>query len=160
MKPKRSVSSALNKRTNRLRLILGDQLSLNHSWFNEKDPACVYLIAELKQEQAYTIHHIQKISAFFLAMEHFANALASQGHQVIYLTLNETQGYQVLEDLLIAVIDQYQIEYFDYQRADEYRLQTQLSNFTPTKSLFAKRKRSALCTGSNRGVCESPDVSN
>ena len=141
MKPKRFITSALNKRTNRLRLILGDQLDLNHSWFKANDPCCVYLIAELKQEQEYTTHHIQKICAFFLGMEHFASQLANLGHQVIYLTLNDTQTYQTLEDLLIAIINHHHIEHFDYQRPDEYRLLHQLAHFKP-KNLLVNRYES------------------
>ena len=135
MKPKSSINSALNKSTNRLRLILGDQLDLNHSWFKAKEPSCVYLIAELKQEQEYTTHHIQKICAFFLGMKHFASQLANQGHQVLYLTLNETNAHQTLEDLLIEIIDHHHIEYFDYQRPDEYRLLNQLTHFKPKNIL-------------------------
>ncbi len=131
MKPISSISYPLNKGTNRLRLILGDQLDINHSWFEQKDPACAYLIAELKQEQEYTTHHIQKTCAFFLSMQHFANALATKGHQVIYLTLDETKNHQTLVDLLISMIKQHNIGYFDYQRPDEYRLLQQLDQFRP-----------------------------
>lgn len=36
-----------------LRLILGDQLNADHSWFKTKDPEVLYVIAELHQEQHY-----------------------------------------------------------------------------------------------------------
>ena len=41
-----------------LRLILGDQLNADHSWFKTKDPEILYVIAELHQEQHYVKHHI------------------------------------------------------------------------------------------------------
>ena len=48
----------------RLRLLLGDQLNNQHSWFNSKDPYTVYVMFELYQEAKYTLNHIQKITAF------------------------------------------------------------------------------------------------
>lgn len=131
MKPNRSISAKLNKSTKRLRLILGDQLNTAHSWFKQKDAATVYLIAELKQEACYTRHHIQKICAFFAAMEQFASALAQSGHQVIYLTLDETASYQTLTTLLEAIIEAHDIDTFEYQQPDEFRLLQQLQNFKP-----------------------------
>ncbi len=131
MRPNRSIEASINKTTNRLRLILGDQLNQQHSWFSETDPQVVYLIAELPQETNYTRHHVQKICAFFAAMEQFAYRLADKDHQVIYLTLEETHGFSNLDELLQAVIDQHSLNYFDYQRPDEYRLANQLADFNP-----------------------------
>jgi len=130
MKLKKQLYASLNKTTNRLRLILGDQLNINHSWFKEKSPKVVYVIAELYQEMSYTTHHIQKIAGFFSAMQHFAKHLADEGHQVIYLTLDETSGHQSLEALLSELIRYHAIQYFDYQRPDEYRLLSQLEAFS------------------------------
>ena len=55
-----------------LRLILGDQLNINHSWFSKTDENVVYFMAELRQETDYVKHHIQKVVAFFLSMRNFA----------------------------------------------------------------------------------------
>ena len=68
-----------------LRLILGDQLNLSHSWYKQKDDDTLYLIAELKQETNYVKHHIQKLCAFFNAMENFATALKTAGFNVLNL---------------------------------------------------------------------------
>ena len=38
-----------------LRLILGDQLDVEHSWFKHKDQTVTYLVAELHQETRYVI---------------------------------------------------------------------------------------------------------
>ena len=65
----------------KLRLILGDQLNLDHSWYKVKDQNTIYVIYELRQETDYILHHIQKIVAFFSAMRAFAKALKSLGHQ-------------------------------------------------------------------------------
>lgn len=128
MAPNRSISAKLNKSTKRLRLILGDQLNAAHSWFKQKDAATVYLIAELKQEACYTRHHIQKICAFFAAMQQFADTLAQSGHQVIYLTLDVTDSYETLTMLLEAIIEAHDIDTFEYQQPDEFRLLQQLQN--------------------------------
>ena len=55
------------KNYQRLRLILGDQLNASHSWFKDKDPGTLYVMAELRQETDYVVHHVQKICAFLPA---------------------------------------------------------------------------------------------
>ncbi|AUI87631.1 cryptochrome/photolyase family protein [Vibrio azureus] len=112
-----------------LRLILGDQLNAAHSWFQEPDDKVVYLIAELKQENQYVTHHIQKVCAFFSAMAAFAKERQSEGHQVLHLTLDETACHENLEHLLRYYLKKVGAEKFEYQRPDEYRLLAQLSNF-------------------------------
>ena len=114
------------KQYNTLRLILGDQLNARHSWYTQKDDQCLYLIAELLQETNYVKHHIQKICGFFLAMEQFADALKQSGHQVIHLTLDDTAPFTDLPALLNHVCRQHDIQHFDYQRPDEFRLLEQL----------------------------------
>ncbi|GGD44639.1 cryptochrome/photolyase family protein [Muriicola marianensis] len=113
-----------------LRLILGDQLNLQHSWFREVDPDCVYLMAEMRQETDYVKHHIQKVVAFFLAMRSFAKALKSQGHQVIYYKIGDEKNPQILEELISREIDTQGAEKFEYLLPDEYRLDEQLQNIT------------------------------
>lgn len=113
-----------------LRLILGDQLNASHSWFAEKSPQVTYLIAELMQEATYTQHHIQKVCAFFAAMKSFANALESAGHQVIYLTLDDTSDYANLTSLITDLVNTHSFDQFSYQLPDEYRLRTQLDDLT------------------------------
>ena len=48
-----------------LRLILGDQLNHNHSWFQNPQKGVHYLMMEMRQETDYVTHHIQKVCAFF-----------------------------------------------------------------------------------------------
>ena len=62
-----------NPHFRRVRIILGDQLNPCHSWFNETNPDTLYIIAELISETQYTRHHLQKITAFFMAMADFAD---------------------------------------------------------------------------------------
>jgi len=117
-----------------LRLILGDQLNASHSWFSDKNDDTLYVIAELYQEATYTTHHVQKICAFFAAMEAFAEALSQAGHQVEYLTLDETAHYPDLPSLLSELISKHEIARFEYQLPDEYRLRQQLADFSKVLS--------------------------
>lgn len=122
----------------KLRLILGDQLNAQHSWYQQKDAAVLYLIAEIRQETDYVKHHVQKICAFFAAMANFATALQKAGHQVLYLTLDDTQQYQSLPELIIDLCERYQIESFEYQQPDEFRLNQQLEQLSLQLDLTTK----------------------
>ena len=86
------------------------------------------VVAELKQEASYVRHHVQKICAFFAAMEHFAQALQQQGHHVLYQTLDDTAEHDSLETFLTALCARFDVENFDYLQPDEYRVSQQLQN--------------------------------
>lgn len=113
----------------KLRLILGDQLNLLHPWFETVDQEVIYILMEMRQETDYAPHHIQKVVGFFGAMRHFTQVLKQQGHQVIYLKLDDTDNQQSLSANLNAVIKLQQITSFEYQAPDEYRLDQQLKTF-------------------------------
>ena len=123
------------KQFHTLRLVLGDQLNSNHSWFKQKDAGVAYLIAELPQELDYVRHHIQKLCAFFAAMEAFVSSLDEKGHLVIHLTLDETSDFSDLTDLLASFCKKYDIRRFEYQFPDEYRLRRQLQNLVLAESI-------------------------
>jgi len=111
-----------------LRLILGDQLNRQHSWFKKKDAAVVYLIMEMKQETDYVRHHIQKVLAFFQSMRIFAEWLKKEGHQVIYLKIDQTENRQQLEKNIRFIIQRDNFKHFNYILPDEYRLDRQLND--------------------------------
>jgi deoxyribodipyrimidine photolyase-related protein len=111
-----------------IRLILGDQLNADHSWFKSKDQNVLYVVAELHQEQEYVKHHVQKICAFFKSMENFATALQQSGHHVLYLNLDNTAEYSNLNELLFALHLQFTSEMIEYQSPDEFRLKQQLES--------------------------------
>ncbi|AJR03894.1 cryptochrome/photolyase family protein [Siansivirga zeaxanthinifaciens] len=112
-----------------LRLILGDQLNSKHSWYKTDQKNRVYCLFELRQETDYVTHHIQKIIGFFAAMRAFANHLKNEGCQVEYVTLNDKQNTQNLVENIQFLIKKHQIEKFEYQFPDEYRLDQQLADF-------------------------------
>ncbi len=113
----------------KLRLILGDQLNINHSWFKKADPNVVYCLFEMRQETDYVKHHIQKVAGFFSAMRNFADALKTQNHQVVYFKINDPKNTQNLIDNISKLATEYAIEKFEYLEPDEYRLDQQINEF-------------------------------
>lgn len=125
-----------------IRLILGDQLNYEHSWFKTKDETVLYVLMEVKQESDYVTHHIQKISAFFLAMRSFSEYLKARGHQVVYFKINDPSNHQGFLDNLILLQKQYTIKKLEYQLPDEYRLDEYL-------------KKTALNLGIDFSYCDT-----
>ena len=112
----------------KLKLILGDQLNSQHSWFENVDENTIYLMAEMRQETDYVKHHIQKVVAFFLSMRNFANDLNTKNHQVEYFKISDANNLHDLEKIINSTIQKYQIEKLEYQLPDEYRLDEQLKS--------------------------------
>jgi deoxyribodipyrimidine photolyase-related protein len=52
--------SQSNKMSKIVRLILGDQLNSNYSWFKTVDESVVYVMMEVRSETDCAKHHIQK----------------------------------------------------------------------------------------------------
>ena len=122
-----------------LRLILGDQLNLQHSWYNKVSKEITYCMFEMRQETDYVKHHIQKVVGFFAAMQEFSRQLISEGHKVIYLSIGDSSNHQCLEKNLKFIIDSLNISKFEYQSPDEYRLDYQLKTISETLSIPSKQ---------------------
>ncbi len=118
-----------------LRLLLGDQLNIKHPWFKTVDEDIVYALFEMRQETDYVTHHIQKVIGFFAAMRQFADYLEAAGHQVIYYKINDANNTQNLTENLQKIIKEREIDCFEYQLPDEYRLDKQLQEFTKTLTI-------------------------
>ncbi len=118
-----------------LRLLLGDQLNSNHSWFATVDDSVTYVMMEVRTETDYALHHIQKIVGFFAAMRAFAEMLQSMGHQVIYLKINDSNNLQSFEANLEKMLKTSDYTKFEYQLPDEYRVDVMLRNFTSGLSI-------------------------
>lgn len=121
-----------------LRLVLGDQLNQKHSWFQEKSDQVIYFMAEMQQETNYVKHHIQKVVAFFLSMRNFSKDLQQQGHQFIYYNLDDSKNTGDLKKNIQQIIEQENIEKFEYQLPDEYRLDQQLKELSNEISIASK----------------------
>ena len=118
-----------------LRLILGDQLNMKHSWFNETNDSVLYCMFEMRQETDYVTHHIQKVIGFFAAMRQFSEDLKSKGHEVVYYKINGSKNTQNLTDNLSQLIEKNNIETFEYLEPDEYRLDQQLAEFCNSRNI-------------------------
>ncbi|MEB0075971.1 cryptochrome/photolyase family protein [Pseudomonas sp. CCI3.2] len=122
-----------------LRLILGDQLNPCHSWFQETQGDVIYLMMEIRQETDYVLHHAQKILAIFAGMREFARGLREAGHRVHYLCIDDPQNRQSLPGNLDHLLGALQVNRFEYQAPDEWRLDAQLAEY---------------CAGQSRPWCE------
>lgn len=118
-----------------IRLILGDQLNIQHSWFQKVDPSVTYLMMEMRQETDYVNHHIQKVVGFFLSMRTFAAKLKKSGHQVQYFTLDHPENKQNLPDQLAELISTEGFERFEYLFPDEHRLDQILKDLCENLSI-------------------------
>jgi deoxyribodipyrimidine photolyase-related protein len=85
---------------------------------------------EIKSETNYAKHHIQKVIGFFAAMRAFAHELQKQGHQVIYIKLNDENNLHHFDENCKTLIDSNNFTKFEYQLPDEYRLDEHLKHFT------------------------------
>ncbi|MGI9160613.1 MAG: cryptochrome/photolyase family protein, partial [Saprospiraceae bacterium] len=112
-----------------IRLVLGDQLHIGHSWYQERRENLVYVLMELRSETDYVRHHIQKVIGFFLAMRHFAEALETAGHRVHYLRLDDPANRQSLEENLEWLLQDYGATHFEYLLPDEWRVDEALRAF-------------------------------
>lgn len=112
-----------------LRLLLGDQLNAQHSWFQQVDNKTTYVLMEMQQETNYVLHHIQKVVAFFAAMRSFKEHLEQEDHQIIYWTLDHKDNTQSLTENLEKILKEGNFEQLEYQLPDEYRLDQQLKDF-------------------------------
>lgn len=112
-----------------LRLILGDQLNPQHSWFNKQHADVVYVLMEIRQETDYVLHHAQKVLGIFAGMRALAAQLKADGHRVRYIRIDDPHNRQSLTSNLDALVQHYQATAFDYQEPDEWRLDQQLTSW-------------------------------
>src|SRR5690606_8211939 len=101
-----------------------------HSWFAKCDHQVTYLLAEMRSETDYTVHHIQKITAFFEAMNAFAGQLSKMGHRVLHLHLDHQDNRGNFLDTISHLVDKHQFQKFEYLLPDEYRLDVELNSIS------------------------------
>jgi len=115
-----------------LRLILGDQLDPQHTWYRAQRPDVVYVLMEVRAETDYVRHHAQKVLGIFAAMRDFAQQLQAQGHRVHYLAIDDTNNRQSIPANLTALVQQHQAMAVEYQYPDEWRLDHALADWART----------------------------
>jgi len=118
-----------------LRLILGDQLNPEHSWFSRVEPNVHYTLMEVRQETDYVLHHAQKIIAIFAGMRALARELTERGHAVHYLRLDDPNNTHDISRNLAELATRLGATAIEYQAPDEWRLDQQLKDMAATSSL-------------------------
>lgn len=105
----------------RLRLILGDQLNVKHSWFREPERSAsgdvIYVLMEVRSETDYVVHHAQKVLGIFAAMRGFSNALQAAGFRVHYIRLSDADNQQDFIGNLRQLINRFGITRIERQQA-------------------------------------------
>lgn len=125
-----------------LRLILGDQLNTQHSWFRQTDPSIHYVFMEVRQETDYVLHHAQKVIAIFAAMRQMAKTLTASGHVVHYLSIDDPHNTHSITENLLALAAQINASAIQYQAPDEWRLEHELRLFASDCRLTVQRVES------------------
>jgi len=105
-----------------LRLVLGDQLNHDHSWWSEDSDNVVVALVESKTETGYVRHHIQKVIAYFLSMRNFADFLKGKGYDVKYIRIDDDSNAGSIPDNIKQLVDELNVGKFEYQYPDEYRM--------------------------------------
>ena len=126
-----------------LRLVLGDQLDPGHRWFERVRDDVVYTLMEVRQETDYVLHHAQKILAIFAAMRDFARQLEVAGHRVHYLAIDDRLNLQAIPANLDALLAEHRASAFEYQAADEWRLDAQLAAYARSLAIPVRKVDSA-----------------
>ncbi|MEY3584229.1 MAG: hypothetical protein RJA48_1312, partial [Verrucomicrobiota bacterium] len=112
-----------------VRLILGDQLNPTHRWFQQVDPAVVYVLMEVRTETDYVPHHAQKVIAIFAGMRRMAEQLRADGHRVRSFRLGDADNRQSFAANLQTVFAEVGATRFEYQEPDEWRVDQDLAAF-------------------------------
>ena len=106
-----------------LRLILGDQLSLNLPTLRDIDPVTdIVLMAEVMTEVTYVKHHKRKIAFLFSAMRHFAKSLEDDGLKISYRQLDDPENAGSLAGEVTAAINVFDPDRIVVTAPGEYRL--------------------------------------
>jgi deoxyribodipyrimidine photolyase-related protein len=111
-----------------VRLILGDQLNPNHSWFARQETDTLYLMMEVRQETDYVLHHAQKVIGIFAAMRAFAAELTQKGHRVHYLSISQPVSGRSMGENIDQTMRQSGARLLEYQEPDEWRLDALLKD--------------------------------
>ena len=118
-----------------LRLILGDQLNLNHSWFNAIESDVVYIMMEVKSEASRSPQHAQKILGTFAAMRFFSKTLTDQGHHVEYVDINASANHHSFCGNLEHFCYKLAIKEFIWQEPDSWYVDQELNGFLDRSKL-------------------------
>ena len=106
-----------------LRLIFGDQLSLNLACLEDADHENdLIVMMEVKEETHAIAHHRRKILFLFSAMRHFELELKTLSYKTKYFKLDDSENLQSFEENLRSIINQGDFDCLHITEPSEYRL--------------------------------------
>jgi deoxyribodipyrimidine photolyase-related protein len=140
-----------------VRLILGDQLNPNHSWFTTVDPSVMYVMMEVRSETDYVRHHAQKVLAIFAAMRRFADTLRAGGHAVRYIRIGDPDNLHTLRDNIAMVMQECGAATCEHMQSDEWRVDQHLgpTQYTTEHFLSERDDVALLFKGKKRWLMET-----
>ncbi|MBB5721437.1 deoxyribodipyrimidine photolyase-related protein [Loktanella ponticola] len=106
----------------KLRLILGDQLSLSMSSLADADKDDMILMCEVREEATYVKHHKKKIVFLFSAMRHFAQTLKTDGFNVQYVHYDDPENTGSLRGEVARLMNEHSIDEVIVTSPGEHRL--------------------------------------
>ena len=115
----------------KLRLILGDQLSMTLASLVDLDPQDdLLLMCEVHSEATYVKHHKKKIAFVFSAMRHFAAELSGKGFNIRYVKYDDPNNTGSLFGEAARIIAQNAITEVVVTAPGEYRLQEEMAGWS------------------------------
>ena len=116
-----------------LRLILGDQLSLEISSLKDADKSRdIILLCEVFDEAIYVKHHQKKIAFLFSAMRHFAASLSDAGWNVDYVRLDQDGNSHSFSGEVARAVERHAPESVIATFASEWRVLTEMRDWENT----------------------------
>jgi deoxyribodipyrimidine photolyase-related protein len=113
-----------------LRVILGDQLSLDIAALVDCDPERdTVLMMEVQEEGSYVQHHKQKIVLVLSAMRHFALLLRERGMAVDYVELDDPANTGALASEVQRAVARHRPDRIVVTEAGEWRVQAGIADW-------------------------------
>jgi deoxyribodipyrimidine photolyase-related protein len=115
-----------------LRIILGDQLSLDVSALRDLDTERdTVLMMEVLEESVYVRHHKQKIVLVLSAMRHFASTLRARGVAVDYVELDAPDNTGGFSSEVERAVRRHRPERIVVTEPGEWRVQSLIAGWAP-----------------------------
>jgi len=144
-----------------LRIVLGDQLSLDIAALTDLDAGCdTVLMMEVQEEGTYVRHHQQKIVLVLSAMRHFADLLRGRGVRVDYVELDHGDNTGALASEVVRAVGRHRPTRIIVTEAGEWRVQASIERWASLTGVpvdvrsddrfFASHARFAAWAGGRR----------
>lgn len=124
----------------RLVVICGDQLDADSAALDGFDPARdAILMTEAVEEATYLRQHKKKLTLFFSAMRHFAEAQRAEGRKVLYRRLDDDGAPRTLADSLRGAVAEHAPREVVLARPGDWRVLQALTGAAPGLRLVEER---------------------